>query len=356
MTGFKCKEEQDRSKYMDKKSRWLAFIAAGIGLGLAGSKYIQWLKATDLTGKVVLITGSSRGLGLAMAEEFARQGARLVLCARSKAELERAGQQVAQLGAEVITLPCDISDRDQVQKMVDQVTASFGSTDVLVNNAGIITVGPMQTMTLKDYEESMSIMYWSTVYTTLAVLPSMLQRKSGHIVNITSIGGKISVPHLLPYSSAKFAQVGFSEGLHAELAREGVKVLTVVPGLMRTGSPRNAFFKGKHQVEYTLFNLLDTLPFTSISAARAARRIVRATRQGETEIILSPQAQLAARFHGLFPGITGDLLALVNRFLPSSNGDGTEKEPWKGSESTTSLSPSFLTALGELAAERYNER
>jgi short-subunit dehydrogenase len=341
---------------MDKKSRWLAFTAAGIGLGLAGSRFVLSLTATDLHGKVVLITGSSRGLGLAMAEEFGRKGARLVLCARSESELERAGQQVAQLGVEVITLPCDISDREQVQKMVDQVTASFGQIDVLVNNAGIITVGPMQTMTLKDYEESMAIMYWGSVYTTLAVLPSMLQRKSGHIVNITSIGGKVSVPHLLPYSSAKFAMIGFSEGLHAELAREGVHVLTVVPGLMRTGSPGNAFFKGKHRIEYTLFNLLDTLPFTSISAAKAARQIVRATRQGRTEIILSPQAQLASRVHGLFPGITNDLLTLVNRFLPSSDGEDSEKEPWKGAESTTSLSSSFLTVLGELAAERYNER
>ncbi len=341
---------------MNTKSRWLTFMAAGIGLGLVATRYIRWFKPIDLHDKVVLITGSSRGLGFAMAEEFAHQGARLVLCARSESELQRAGQQVAQLGAEVITLPCDISDREQVQRMVDQAIASFGQIDVLVNNAGIITVGPLQTMTLKDYEDAMAIMYWSSVYTTLAVLPSMLQRKCGHIVNITSIGGKVSVPHLLPYASAKFATVGFSEGLHAELASQGISVLTVVPGLMRTGSPTNAFFKGKHRAEYTWFNLLDTLPFTSISAASAARQIVHATRRGETEIILSPQAQLAARFHGLFPGITGDLLALLNRFLPSSSGDDGEKQPWKGSESTTSLSPSFLTVLGERAADRYNER
>ncbi len=289
----------------------VALAAAALGLGVAGKRFLQRLKAIDLSGKVVLITGGSRGLGLALAEEFTRHGARLVLCARNESELERARRKIVAMGAEVLTIPCDITDREQVQRMVDQAVTHFGQIDVLVNNAGIITVGPMQAQTLKDFEESMAVMFWGSIYPTLAVLPAMVQRQSGHIVNITSIGGKVSVPHLLPYSCAKFAQVGFSEGLHAELAKEGIHVLTVVPGLMRTGSPPNAFFKGQHRIEYALFNLLDTLPFTSISARKAAKQIVHATKRGDAEIILSIQAQLAVRFHGLFPGVTADVLGLV---------------------------------------------
>src|SRR6266480_684101 len=147
-----------------------------------------------------------------------------------------------------------------------------------------------------------------------------------------------------------------SEGLHAELAKEGIHVLTVVPGLMRTGSPPNAFFKGQHRIEYALFNLLDTLPFTSISARKAAKQIVHATKRGDAEIILSIQAQLAVRFHGLFPGVTVDMLGLVNRLLPGIESDATAKERWMGKESTTALSSSFLTILGEKAANEKNKK
>src|SRR2546423_10198160 len=211
----------------------VALVAAALGLGVAGNRFLQRLRAIDLTGKVVLITGGSRGLGLALAEEFTHQGTRLVLCARSESELERARQKIVALGAEVLTIPCDITDREQVQRMVDQAATRFGQIDVLVNNAGIITVGPLQAQTLNDFEESMAVMFWGSIYPTLAVLPAMVERQSGHIVNITSIAGKGSVPHLLPYACAKVAQVGFFEGLHARLARGGIYVFVGGPWLMR---------------------------------------------------------------------------------------------------------------------------
>lgn len=327
--------------------------AAGVGLGMGARRFSQ-RSLIDLQGQVVLITGSSRGLGFVMAQEFAEAGAQVVLCARDERGLERARQDLARTGAEVLAVPCDVSNRDQVQRLVEEVNNRFGRIDVLVNNAGIITVGPLQTQALSDFEESMDIMFWGVAYPTLAVLPQMLERKSGRIVNITSIGGKVSVPHLLPYSCAKFAAVGFSEGLRAELAKEGVKVTTVVPGLMRTGSPVNAFFKGKYRAEHTWFTLSDSLPLiTSMSARRAARRIVHATRRGDTEIILTPQAHLATRLHGLFPGTTANILSLVNRLLP--NADGVGEERVIGKESETSASRSFLTALTQRAARAYHQ-
>lgn len=327
--------------------------AAGIGVGLGAKRLLQ-RESIDLRGQVVLITGSSRGLGFVMAQEFAEEGARVVLCARNDQGLERAYQDLTRTGAEVLAVPCDVSDHGQVQRLVDEAQTRFGQIDVLVNNAGIITVGPLQTQTLSDFEESMGVMFWGAVHPTLAVLPQMLERKSGRIVNITSIGGKVSVPHLLPYNCAKFAAVAFSEGSRAELAKEGITVVTAVPGLMRTGSPINAFFKGKHRAEYTWFTLGDSLPIvTSMSARRAARRIVRATRRGDAEIILTPQAQLAARFHGLFPGITTDVLGLVNRLLPDADGVGRERVI--GEDSGSAVSRSFLTALTERAARDYHQ-
>ena len=311
-------------------------------------------KAGDMHGQVVLITGGSRGLGLALAEEFALQGARLVLSARDEQELEQARQKLADQGAEVLAIPCDMTQREQVQHLMEQVTTHYERVDILVNNAGIITVGPFLAQTLNDFEESMNVLFWGSVYATLAVLPQMLERKRGCIVNISSIGGKVSVPHLLPYSSAKFALTGFSEGLHAELAKEGVSVVTVTPGLMRTGSPVNALFKGKHHAEYTWFSIADSLPLLSMSAKKAAQHIVRATQGRSVEITLTLPAKMLALVHGTFPQLTINLLSIVNRFLPGTGqAEGFDRST--GKESQTPLSQSFLTSLGQKAAQTYNE-
>src|SRR5437868_13544933 len=196
---------------------------AGVAVGLAGWKAYRRLRAGDsLLGKTVLITGGSRGLGFAMAQEFSRQGPRLVICARDERELQRARAKLEAVGAEVLAIPCDVTVQNDVQSLVNEATARFGGIDVLVNNAGVISVGPIEVQTITDFQEAMDVMFWGTVYPTLAVLPQMIRRRQGRIANITSIGGKVSVPHLLPYCCAKFAAVGFSEGPRAELRRHGV--------------------------------------------------------------------------------------------------------------------------------------
>ncbi|WP_218031946.1 SDR family NAD(P)-dependent oxidoreductase [Dictyobacter kobayashii] len=326
-------------------------VAGGlVGIGIVG-RVLQRQQKIDIQGKVVLITGGSRGFGLAMAEEFAREGARLVLCARDEEELLRAQSQIKQLGAEVITFPCDVAQPAEVEQVIAQATAHFGAVDVLVNNAGIISAGPWQTLTRADFEQSMNIMFWGTYNMTMAVVPQMRARKSGRIVNITSIGGKVSVPHLLAYSSAKFATAGFSEGMRAELAKDGVCVTTVVPGLMRTGSQVNTTMKGEsHRIEYSLFTLLDTLPLFSISAQRAAQYVVQATKKGSAEIIITLPAQLLARLNGAFPELVAPLMSLSTRFLPSGDGKGTES--YSGRESETAVTRSFITSLGQKALTR----
>lgn len=331
--------------------RPFTLAAAGIGLGVAGRALWRQMRAIDVRGQVVVITGSSRGLGFALAQEFARQGARLVLCARNERDLHVAREAIADLGAEVLAVPCDVRDRAQAERLIDEATARFGQVDVLVNNAGTIMVGPLESQKLEDFEEAMGTMFWSTVYTSLAVLPQMRIRKRGRIVNITSLGGKVSIPHLLSYCSAKFAAVGFSEGLHAELAKDGIRVVTVVPGLMRTGSHVNAIFKGRHREEYTWFSLGASSPPVAISARRAARQIVQATRRGDAEAILGLSAQVVARLHGLFPGIPSQTLGLVNRLLPAADGTGQERRLGRDSETRVTQSP--LTYFGKRAAQKY---
>jgi NAD(P)-dependent dehydrogenase (short-subunit alcohol dehydrogenase family) len=331
----------------------LTLAAAGVGSYLAYRAYRTWQRYYDLRDKVALVTGGSRGLGLVLARELIAEGARVAICARDAQELERALQDLGERGGDAIAVPCDITDRNQVEELVRLVRSRFGRIDVLINNAGVIQVGPLELMTLADYEEAMRAHYWAPLYLSLAVLPEMRRRREGRIVNITSIGGKISVPHLVPYDASKFALVGLSEGMRAELAKDNVWVTTICPGLMRTGSPGNAYFKGQHRAEYTWFSLGDALPILSMSAENAARQILRACKFGEAERILTLPAKIATRFHGLFPGVTADILGLVNQLLPGPGGIGTERA--RGFDSHSALSPSWLTALNERAAARNNE-
>lgn len=290
----------------------------------------------DLRGKVALVTGGSRGLGLAIARELVRKGAHVVICARSADELASAKHDLEQRGGpgprrrtgqgaerplKVLAVPVDVTDGNAMVRLVGDARLHMGApVDVLVNNAGVMRVGPIDTMTRADFEDVMAVNFWGAVNATMAVLPSMRGRRTGRIANITSIGGKVAVPHLLAYDCAKFALHGFSEGLRAELAKDGVAVTTIVPGLMRTGSPVNAMVKGDAEKEITWFAAGGSSPLTAMSAARAARRIVCAIEHGEAEVTLGLQAKLLRLAHALWPGTTVNLLGLVNRLLPASTG------------------------------------
>jgi short-subunit dehydrogenase len=157
---------------------------------------------------------------------------------------------------------------------------------------------------------------------------------------------------LLPYSAGKFALVGLSQGLHTELAGEGIVVSTIAPGLMRTGSPRNATFKGDHRSEYAWFSIADSLPGLSMSSRRAARRIVSALEFGDAYVVLGLPAKLGAVVNAVAPNLTSRLLGFVHSLLPS----GTDATPHLGSDSTSNLAPSSLTALTERAELDNNQR
>jgi len=307
----------------------------------------------DFQGKNVLVTGGSRGLGLVLAREFIAEGANVAICARDAGELERAFEDLAGRGGRVVTVPCDLAVPEQVNEMVAVVERRLGPIDVLVNNAGIIGIGPVEHMTLDDFHTAMAGNFYSALHCTLAVVPRMRGRHRGRIVNITSIGGKVSIPHLVPYSASKFALVGLSEGLRAELARDGVVVTTVVPGLMRTGSPRQAEVKGQVRKELAWFSISDAVPLVSIGAERAARTILRAVRRGDAEVILSLPAKLGVWVHGVLPGLTSDLLAMTNLVLPSPGGAGSRGVPAKAI--VPPPAPRALTFLNDRAAERNNE-
>jgi NAD(P)-dependent dehydrogenase (short-subunit alcohol dehydrogenase family) len=327
-------------------------LAAG---GLAAvSLLARAARPYDLAGRTVLITGGSRGLGLVLAREVGRHGARVAICGRDTDTLFRARADLERRGVRTLAVPCDVTVRGDVETLVREVTEHLGPVDVLINNAGAIGVGPVESMEVADFQEAMATNFWGALYAILAVLPDMRRRGHGRIANIASIGGKIGVPHLVPYSASKFALVGLSEGLRAELAKDGITIVTICPGLMRTGSPRHATFKGRHRAEYAWFSISDSLPGLSMDTARAARQIVGSIRRGHAERVLSVPAKIAVLARALLPGLASDLLAGANRLLPSSTG-ASGRRRWKGEESTSGVSPSILTVLGERAARRNNQ-
>lgn len=338
---------------MEERKNKFWWLAVGAGALLATRSIYRKLTAYDFDGKTVLITGGSRGLGLVMARQLASEGARLALCARDAAELETAKTELTAKGATVYTFVCDVTDQQQVNTMMATVQNDFGAIDVLINNAGIISAGPITEMNVQEFDEAMKVHFWGPVYTILALLPSMRARSGGRILNIASIGGKISVPHLVPYSASKFALVGLSEGLRAELSQYNISVTTATPGLMQTGSPRHAIIKGHHEEEYTLFKIMDSNPITSMSAEASAAEILDALRHGDAGVSTTLFAKTGILLHKLSPELLSTVLSLVNKVLPGEGGIGKSRA--KGYESETELSMSGLTSTTQKAAINNNE-
>ena len=337
---------------MDAKKTGLLLGA----LGLGALAYASGRRPYSFEDKVVLITGGSRGLGLALARVFAEEGAHLALLARNERALERAATELRAGGTRVLTLPCDVREWEAVENAVEEAAAHFGSLDVLVNNAGVIQVGPLEHMNEDDFRDALDVHVWGALHATLAALPHLKRARGreGRIVNIASVGGKVAVPHLLPYVTSKFALVGLSDGLRAELAKEGVKVTTVSPGLMRTGSYPNVRLKGRHAEELAWFAVGDSLPLLTMSAPKAARKIVEACRRGRAQQVLTFPAKGAVLANALLPEVTATLLSVTNRLLPGMNPvDGDEAKQGRGVRS--SWAPSFLTTLSDRAAKTHNE-
>lgn len=334
-----------------KQPAWM--FAGALGAAVATRWVVRRARRYDLRDKVVVITGGSRGLGLVLARRLIALGANVAICARDPDELARARAELEQRGGRVLAIACDITDRDELHLFLQTVRDELGPIDVLVNNAGVIDVGPLEHMTNEDYARAMATHFWAPLHAINTVVPQMRERGEGRIVNITSIGGKIAVPHLLPYTASKFALVGLSEGMRAELAKDGIRVTTVVPGLMRTGSPPNAMFKGRHRDEYAWFALSSSLPLTSMRAERAAARIIDAMRHGDPEVVLSLQAKLAVKLNALAPGLAQRVAGLANRLLPAPGGVGAERVA--GRDSDSPVTTSVLTRTTARAARRNNE-
>ena len=306
-------------------------------------------------GKTALITGGSRGLGLLIAEELGRRGCHVMLCARDAEELDAARQRLEDRAVDVDTVVCDITAPDAPEKLMSAVETRFGRLDVLVNNAGIIQVGPLEALTGEDFDRAWQVMFAAPLRLTLAALPGMRDRRSGTIINIVSLGGRLPVPHLLPYVAAKHAFAGFSSALRAELSGSGVSVTSVFPGRRRTGSHTAARFSGRADKEYAWFAPLASLPLISGSAARAARAIVGAAELRRPELVFTPAAKIGTRLYALAPATATRLLCGMARLLPSAGPTPDHNVPGVHRAQEQGPLLAGLTRLGNRAAQLNNE-
>jgi NAD(P)-dependent dehydrogenase (short-subunit alcohol dehydrogenase family) len=335
---------------MDRKllNTLLIGAGAGVALGLLKAK-----RRYDFDGKAVAITGGSRGLGLVLARRLAERGARVAICARDGDELRRASEDLAARGGEVVSINSDLTKREDAESFIDECRIRFGGIDVLINNAGVIQVGPLEVQTEQDFRDAMDAHFWAPYYTMQAAIPHMKNKGAGRIANIVSIGGKVAVPHLAPYCASKFALSGMSKAFGYELAKDGIRVTTIYPGLMRTGSHVNALFKGQNEKEFAMFSMMDATSATSINVERAAEQIIDAIAAGRSELVITIQAKLAAKMNEIFPETISKLMQATTGFLPGEGGIGERLAT--GLESRSDLVPDFITSAIDEAAEKNNE-
>ncbi|MDO5627261.1 MAG: SDR family NAD(P)-dependent oxidoreductase [Mobilicoccus sp.] len=309
---------------------------------------------TGRSRPVALVAGASRGLGLLVAHELAECGFAVAGLSRDVDALAGARETMRGWGVDLATYVADVRDHERIEAVVEEIERDLGRIEVAIHVAGVIQVGPEDCFDRAHYEQAIDTMLWGPINVTQAVLPRMRERGRGRLGVVTSVGGMVSVPHLVPYSTAKFGAVGYTRGLGAELAGTGVTATTIVPGLMRTGSHVQATFVGDAGVEYAWFAPGASLPGVSMNADRAAKAMVAGVLQGRGLVMLSPLTQVAVRAHGVAPGLVGAAMGVMARLLPS----GTSRETVLGHDAKERLDSDVvdtLTTLGDEASARNNE-
>ncbi len=348
-----------------KRSRSSDFLLPLAGLALLAAAAAARLGRDGkfFAGKVAVVTGGSRGLGLAIARRLRAEGAHVALFARDSGELARARADLLAItpgetpAAEVFTVPCDLTAAPEIEQAVAAVAQRFGALDVLVNVAGIIQAGPLQNMTPADFERTMATNFWGAFHASWAALPHLRASQGARIVNVASIGGRIAVPHLAPYNASKFALVGLSSSLTVELARENIRVTTVCPGLLRTGSHVHAEFKGQHAEEFDWFSTSNSFPLDSVSAETAARQIVEACRAGKGFLSFPLSSRAAEIAMAACPNLTLRVLSLVNRWVLPKPGQGASAAEVRTGQESRSMrvTPAWKTGLADEATAANNE-
>ena len=257
----------------------------------------------DFKNKVVLITGASSGIGKQTAIEFAKLGSSIILVARRKNKLEQVENELKQFNVNTLVCVCDVSKKDQVEELSKIVLQKFNSIDILVNNAGFAIYGSVSDLSINEIESQMETNYFGMIYCVKNFLPLMLKKKSGHIVNVASVGASFSVPGVSSYCATKFAMLGFSEGLKHELYGTGVGLTVVSPIMVRTPLFEHPSF--------TNFSKFST--GVSLSSETVAKTIIKASNSSRLEIVVPSVARAAIWFKQTFPFLINPIIGRIFR-------------------------------------------
>ncbi len=328
-------------------------LALFVGAAMLLLRLMRGRQAVDFRGRTVLITGGSRGLGLSIARQLASEGANLVLVARSESELESAARELESEGARVFTVVADVTRKEECERAVRAAATRFGSLDALVNDAGVIQVGPLEHMSDDDFKSAIDLHIYAPLWMMRAALPYLKKGGVGRIANIASFGGLVAVPHMAPYAASKFGMIGLSDAFRNEVAKDGVRVTTVCPGIIRTGSHLNAGFKGRQKLEYKMFKLGAVSPI-AVPAPLAAKLIVDAMRYGDPFLAFPSIIGWAGVLYRLFPNLAGAVLAAGVHFMPAPTDEGGDTL-MSGGELELQTSSAPLGTNADKAAMANNE-
>ena len=263
----------------------------------------------NFKNKVVVITGASSGIGEASAIQFAKKRANVVLVARRKEKLLQVEKKISKLNAKNTIYPCDVSNKSQVKKMTSTILNEFGRVDVLVNNAGFVIYGRVNELSIEEIESQMETNYFGMIYCTKNLLPQMLEQKSGHIVNVASVGASFGVPGIASYCATKYAMLGFSEGLKHELYGTGVGVTVVSPIMVRTNLFDHPSFE----------NFRKRATGISLTPEAVARAIVKAANSSRLEIVVPSVVRAGIWAKHTFPYLINPIIGCTFRKQLESN-------------------------------------
>lgn len=263
----------------------------------------------NFKGKIILITGASSGIGRSTAILLAKRGAKLILISRNKEKLDHLSSELQNFNVPTYFYECDVSDKSQVNKISKLILEKFGSVDILINNAGFGIFGPVSKLTTEEIESQMATNYFGMIYFIKNFLPAMINKKSGHIVNVASVAASFGLPGMASYCASKFAMLGFSEGLKHEIKGTGVGITVVSPIMVKTN-----FF------DHPSFQNIPKYSPISISPETVAKAILRAANSPRLEIIVPGFVRAAVWIKNTFPYLINPVLGFsFNKNLKKSN-------------------------------------
>ena len=273
----------------------------------------------SLSGQVAIITGGSAGIGRAIAARLAQEGASLMLAARSASRLEEAAAELRAAGATVQTVAADVSDPGDLTQLVDATLSEFGQIDVLVNNAGIDCYHHFHTLEMEDILGTIETNLTGTILLTRLVIPHMLERSSGHIINVASTAGKHCPGFASVYGATKAGQIAFTQGLRGEYGDRGISASAICPGFTRSGGIYDRMVQATGK---TTSSLLGSTTTDAVAAA-----VVKAIRTGTPELIVNwPPVRPAMVIKEIFPRLGEKLAMMASRKFARRVADAHEAD------------------------------